>query len=104
MGPLVAFPFYFQVPYLDGRACTFPYVTAVIAVHNPFPLFFSFLPSRVFPGTQRAKLLWKQELYIPFKYTASRTFFHTFPADVSEPVLKYQCMQHPHQSISFQLV
>ncbi|XP_027135455.1 wiskott-Aldrich syndrome protein [Larimichthys crocea] len=30
---------------------------------------------------KRAKLLWKQELYIPFKYTATRPFFHTFPAD-----------------------
>ncbi|XP_070704163.1 actin nucleation-promoting factor WASL isoform X2 [Pempheris klunzingeri] len=30
---------------------------------------------------KRAKLLWEQELYIPFKYTATRTFFHTFPAD-----------------------
>ncbi|XP_026202644.1 neural Wiskott-Aldrich syndrome protein isoform X2 [Anabas testudineus] len=28
-----------------------------------------------------AKLLWEQELYIPFQYTATRTFFHTFPAD-----------------------
>ncbi|XP_026162121.1 neural Wiskott-Aldrich syndrome protein [Mastacembelus armatus] len=28
-----------------------------------------------------AKLLWEQELYIPFKYTATRAFFHTFPAD-----------------------
>lgn len=30
---------------------------------------------------KRAELLWEQELYIPFKYTASRTYFHTFPAD-----------------------
>ncbi|XP_039654104.1 neural Wiskott-Aldrich syndrome protein isoform X1 [Perca fluviatilis] len=30
---------------------------------------------------KRAKLLWEQELYIPFKYTATRKFFHTFPAD-----------------------
>nr|XP_046239823.1 neural Wiskott-Aldrich syndrome protein [Scatophagus argus] len=30
---------------------------------------------------KRATLLWKQELYIPFKYTATRMFFHTFPAD-----------------------
>ncbi|XP_030276796.1 wiskott-Aldrich syndrome protein [Sparus aurata] len=30
---------------------------------------------------KRAKLLWEQELFIPFKYTAARTFFHTFPAD-----------------------
>ncbi|XP_056245421.1 actin nucleation-promoting factor WAS [Seriola aureovittata] len=30
---------------------------------------------------KRAKLLWEQELYIPFKYTANCTFFHTFPAD-----------------------
>ncbi|KAM3621270.1 uncharacterized protein V6R79_008632 [Siganus canaliculatus] len=27
------------------------------------------------------KLLWKQELYVPFRYTAVRQFFHTFPAD-----------------------
>lgn len=30
---------------------------------------------------KRAKLLWEQEMYIPFKYTAPRAFFHTFPAD-----------------------
>ncbi|XP_018529062.1 actin nucleation-promoting factor WASL-like isoform X2 [Lates calcarifer] len=30
---------------------------------------------------KRAKLLWEQEVYIPFKYTATRMFFHTFPAD-----------------------
>ncbi|XP_070758276.1 actin nucleation-promoting factor WAS [Enoplosus armatus] len=30
---------------------------------------------------KRAKLLWEQELYIPFKYTATHTFFHTFPAE-----------------------
>ncbi|KAM8757518.1 actin nucleation-promoting factor WASL [Acanthopagrus schlegelii] len=30
---------------------------------------------------KRAKLLWEQELYIPFKYTATRMFFHNFPAD-----------------------
>ncbi|XP_030584302.1 neural Wiskott-Aldrich syndrome protein [Archocentrus centrarchus] len=30
---------------------------------------------------KRAKLLWEQEVYIPFKYTVARTFFHTFPAD-----------------------
>ncbi|XP_032370327.1 neural Wiskott-Aldrich syndrome protein [Etheostoma spectabile] len=30
---------------------------------------------------KRATLLWEQELYISFKYTATRTFFHTFPAD-----------------------
>ncbi|XP_055365320.1 actin nucleation-promoting factor WAS [Betta splendens] len=30
-----------------------------------------------------AKLLWEQELYVPFQYTAPCAFFHTFPADVS---------------------
>ncbi|XP_049439878.1 neural Wiskott-Aldrich syndrome protein [Epinephelus fuscoguttatus] len=30
---------------------------------------------------KRAKLLWEQELYVPFQYAATRTFFHTFPAD-----------------------
>ncbi|XP_041801665.1 neural Wiskott-Aldrich syndrome protein [Chelmon rostratus] len=30
---------------------------------------------------KRAKLLWEQELYIPFKYAATRMYFHTFPAD-----------------------
>ncbi|KAG7231425.1 hypothetical protein INR49_011945 [Caranx melampygus] len=30
---------------------------------------------------KRAKLLWEQEVYVPFKYTATRSFFHTFPAD-----------------------
>ncbi|KAK2862187.1 hypothetical protein Q5P01_001720 [Channa striata] len=30
---------------------------------------------------KRAKLLWEQELYIPFQYSATCPFFHTFPAD-----------------------
>ncbi|XP_067443539.1 actin nucleation-promoting factor WASL isoform X1 [Thunnus thynnus] len=30
---------------------------------------------------KRAKLLWEQEIYIPFEYTATNAFFHTFPAD-----------------------
>ncbi|XP_069010430.1 actin nucleation-promoting factor WASL [Embiotoca jacksoni] len=30
---------------------------------------------------ERSQLLWEQELYVPFKYTAARAFFHTFPAD-----------------------
>ncbi|KAJ8370571.1 hypothetical protein SKAU_G00105990 [Synaphobranchus kaupii] len=30
---------------------------------------------------KRAKLLWEQELYTPFRYSAPRPFFHTFPAD-----------------------
>ncbi|XP_029989876.1 neural Wiskott-Aldrich syndrome protein isoform X2 [Sphaeramia orbicularis] len=30
---------------------------------------------------KRAELLWEQEVYIPFKYTATHTYFHTFPAD-----------------------
>ncbi|XP_060774374.1 actin nucleation-promoting factor WAS isoform X2 [Neoarius graeffei] len=29
----------------------------------------------------RAKLLWEQELYIPFMYTTPRPFFHTFLSD-----------------------
>lgn len=32
-------------------------------------------------SVKHAKLLWEQELYIPFKYTAARMFFHTFPGD-----------------------
>ncbi|XP_061114630.1 actin nucleation-promoting factor WASL [Conger conger] len=32
-------------------------------------------------SVKRAKLLWEQELYIPFRYSAPRPFFHTFPAD-----------------------
>ena len=35
---------------------------------------------------QRAKLLWEQELYVPFKYNAARAYFHTFPAEVSHSV------------------
>ncbi|XP_067088885.1 actin nucleation-promoting factor WASL [Osmerus mordax] len=30
---------------------------------------------------KRSKLLWEQELYIQFKYTAVCPFFHTFPSD-----------------------
>lgn len=45
-------------------------------------IFLPFCP--LLPQTQRAELLWEQELYIPFKYTASRTYFHTFPADVRD--------------------
>lgn len=52
---------------------------------------FSFNPS--FPWAQSAKLLWEQELYIPFKYNATRTFFHTFPADVRDSIFKYQYLQ-----------
>ncbi|XP_055077971.1 actin nucleation-promoting factor WASL [Periophthalmus magnuspinnatus] len=32
-------------------------------------------------SVQRAELLWEHEVYIPFKYAAPRTYFHTFPAD-----------------------
>ncbi|KAM4588571.1 actin nucleation-promoting factor WAS [Odontesthes bonariensis] len=31
---------------------------------------------------KRAKLLWEQEIHIPFKYTAARPYFHTLLADV----------------------
>ncbi|XP_072308436.1 uncharacterized protein [Eucyclogobius newberryi] len=30
---------------------------------------------------RKAELLWEQEVYVPFKYTALRAYFHTFPAD-----------------------
>ncbi|KAJ0044141.1 hypothetical protein NL108_008411 [Boleophthalmus pectinirostris] len=32
-------------------------------------------------SVQKAELLWEHEVYVPFKYTVSRTYFHTFPAD-----------------------
>ncbi|XP_031709971.1 neural Wiskott-Aldrich syndrome protein [Anarrhichthys ocellatus] len=38
---------------------------------------------------KRATLLWEQELYIPFKYTATRAFFHTFPADSHQVGLNF---------------
>ncbi|CAK6955594.1 neural Wiskott-Aldrich syndrome protein isoform X1 [Scomber scombrus] len=38
---------------------------------------------------KRAKLLWEQEMYIPFKYTATHTFFHTFPADGHQAGLNF---------------
>ncbi|XP_008282022.1 neural Wiskott-Aldrich syndrome protein [Stegastes partitus] len=38
---------------------------------------------------KRAKLLWEQELYIPFTYTAARTFFHSFPADGNQMGLNF---------------
>ncbi|XP_068567785.1 actin nucleation-promoting factor WASL isoform X2 [Cebidichthys violaceus] len=38
---------------------------------------------------KRAKLLWEQELYVPFKYTATRPFFHTFPADSHQVGLNF---------------
>ncbi|XP_054883177.1 actin nucleation-promoting factor WAS [Poeciliopsis prolifica] len=38
---------------------------------------------------QRAKLLWEQELYIPFKYAASRAYFHTFPGEACQVGLNF---------------
>ncbi|XP_043979300.1 neural Wiskott-Aldrich syndrome protein [Gambusia affinis] len=38
---------------------------------------------------QRAKLLWEQELYIPFKYSASRAYFHTFPGEAHQVGLNF---------------
>lgn len=38
---------------------------------------------------KRAKLLWEQELYTPFKYSAPRPFFHTFPADDCQAGLNF---------------
>ncbi|XP_028262623.1 neural Wiskott-Aldrich syndrome protein isoform X2 [Parambassis ranga] len=38
---------------------------------------------------KRAKLLWEQELYVPFKYTATLKFFHTFPADTHQAGLNF---------------
>ncbi|KAM9759995.1 actin nucleation-promoting factor WASL [Menidia menidia] len=36
-----------------------------------------------------AKLLWEQEIFTPFKYTAARSYFHTFPADVHQVGLNF---------------
>ncbi|XP_044032887.1 neural Wiskott-Aldrich syndrome protein isoform X2 [Siniperca chuatsi] len=41
------------------------------------------------PQCKHAKLLWEEELYIPFKYNATRTFFHTFPADGQQVGLNF---------------
>ncbi|XP_063767597.1 actin nucleation-promoting factor WAS [Eleginops maclovinus] len=38
---------------------------------------------------KHATLLWEQELYIPFKYTAPCKFFHTFPADGNQVGLNF---------------
>ncbi|KAM7402044.1 hypothetical protein PAMP_017315 [Pampus punctatissimus] len=38
---------------------------------------------------KRAKLLWEQELYIPFKYNRKSAFFHTFPADGHQAGLNF---------------
>ncbi|XP_012719295.2 wiskott-Aldrich syndrome protein [Fundulus heteroclitus] len=38
---------------------------------------------------QRAKLLWEHELYIPFKYTASHAYFHTFPGEDEQVGLNF---------------
>ncbi|KAJ7999181.1 hypothetical protein DPEC_G00212740 [Dallia pectoralis] len=36
-------------------------------------------------SVKRAKLLWEQELYNQFEYSAPRPYFHTFPADSGKP-------------------
>ncbi|XP_071772619.1 actin nucleation-promoting factor WAS isoform X1 [Centroberyx gerrardi] len=38
---------------------------------------------------KRAKLLWEQEVYAPFKYTATCIFFHTFPSDDCQAGLNF---------------
>lgn len=38
---------------------------------------------------QRAKLLWEQELYIPFKYTARCAYFHTFLGEAHQVGLNF---------------
>ncbi|KAM4583506.1 actin nucleation-promoting factor WASL [Fundulus diaphanus] len=38
---------------------------------------------------QRSKLLWEHELYIPFKYTASHAYFHTFPGEDEQVGLNF---------------
>ncbi|XP_064154745.1 actin nucleation-promoting factor WASL-like [Anguilla rostrata] len=38
---------------------------------------------------KRAQLLWEQELYTPFRYSAPRPFFHTFPADEFQAGLNF---------------
>ena len=37
-----------------------------------------------FHNIQQARLLWEQELYMPFQYNAVCLFFHTFLSDVSD--------------------
>ncbi|XP_071772621.1 actin nucleation-promoting factor WAS isoform X3 [Centroberyx gerrardi] len=41
------------------------------------------------PQCKRAKLLWEQEVYAPFKYTATCIFFHTFPSDDCQAGLNF---------------
>ncbi|XP_010879884.2 neural Wiskott-Aldrich syndrome protein [Esox lucius] len=38
---------------------------------------------------KRAKLLWEQELYVQFQYSAPRPYFHTFPADDGQAGLNF---------------
>ncbi|KAI1892753.1 hypothetical protein AGOR_G00136780 [Albula goreensis] len=40
-------------------------------------------------SVKRAKLLWEQELYMPFRYSAPRPYFHTFPADDCQAGLNF---------------
>ncbi|XP_035237429.1 neural Wiskott-Aldrich syndrome protein [Anguilla anguilla] len=40
-------------------------------------------------SVKRAQLLWEQELYTPFRYSAPRPFFHTFPADEFQAGLNF---------------
>uniref|UniRef100_A0A8C9S753 WH1 domain-containing protein n=1 Tax=Scleropages formosus TaxID=113540 RepID=A0A8C9S753_SCLFO len=40
-------------------------------------------------SVKRGKLLWEQELYTTFTYSARRPFFHTFPADDCQAALNF---------------
>ncbi|XP_029549822.1 neural Wiskott-Aldrich syndrome protein isoform X1 [Salmo trutta] len=38
---------------------------------------------------KRSKLLWEQELYVPFRYSAPHPYFHTFPANDCQAGLNF---------------
>ncbi|CAB1315041.1 unnamed protein product [Coregonus sp. 'balchen'] len=38
---------------------------------------------------KRSKLLWEQELYVPFRYSAPHSYFHTFPANDCQAGLNF---------------
>uniref|UniRef100_A0A4W5KVH5 WH1 domain-containing protein n=1 Tax=Hucho hucho TaxID=62062 RepID=A0A4W5KVH5_9TELE len=38
---------------------------------------------------KRSKLLWEQELYVPFRYSAPRPYFHTIPANDCQAGLNF---------------
>ncbi|XP_023853203.1 actin nucleation-promoting factor WAS isoform X2 [Salvelinus sp. IW2-2015] len=38
---------------------------------------------------KRSKLLWEQELYVPFQYSAPHPYFHTFPANDCQAALNF---------------